>query len=371
MIVHRPPAADGPPSPRIATPGDRRPAPAGPASRSATACSSPATGSARRAGSSDAALASGGGRGEGRGRRAGRRRRRDGDDVFAECRPRLLGVAYGMLGELGEAEDVVQDAWLRWDAADDRRPSATPRRSSSPSRRGWRSTGCGRRAPGARPTSARGCPSRCSSTRTTPDPSRRAIEAEQLSLALLGALERLNPVERAVLVLRDVFDLEYAEIADAVEKTPANCRQIAKRAREHAGDAGPPLRGRRPSRRQRLIEAFMVGGGDRRRRGRRATCSPPTRSCTPTAAASSTPRASRSTARRRSRASSSASSARTTTRTDIDYTPVRVNGDPGRADGRAPTAGADRRPRARARARRRSSTSTSSATRASSHLSHL
>ena len=81
-----------------------------------------------------------------------------------------------------------------------------------------------------------------------PDPADVVAEAEQLSLALLAALERLNPVERAVLLLRDVFDLDYAEIADAVEKTPANCRQIAERAREHVGRAGPPPAGRRPRR---------------------------------------------------------------------------------------------------------------------------
>ncbi len=67
------------------------------------------------------------------------------------------------------------------------------------------------------------------------DPADVVAEAEQLSLALLTALERLNPVERAVLILRDVFDLEYAEIADAVGKTPANCRQVASRARDRVG----------------------------------------------------------------------------------------------------------------------------------------
>jgi len=68
-------------------------------------------------------------------------------------------------------------------------------------------------------------------------------------LALLGALERLDPVERAALVLRDVFDLEYAEIADVLDKTPANVRQITKRAREHAGD---PTRKRPVSEKGRL-----------------------------------------------------------------------------------------------------------------------
>lgn len=176
------------------------------------------------------------------------------EDAFAACRPRLLGIAYGLLGELTEAEDVVQDAWLRWQAADrgavrnaepflvtvttrlavDRLRSARARREVYVGP--W-------------------LPEPLVTDPTTPES--KAIEAERLSLALLGALERLNPVERAVLVLRDVFDLEYAEIADIVEKTPANVRQIAKRAREHAGD---PSR-RRPvdeAERERLANAFLA-----------------------------------------------------------------------------------------------------------------
>ena len=94
---------------------------------------------------------------------------------------------------------------------------------------------------GARATSARGCPSRWSPTHQETRET-HAIEAEELNLALLGALERLNPVERAVLVLRDVFDLEYAEIADAVEKTPANV------ARSPSAPASTPATPRATSR---------------------------------------------------------------------------------------------------------------------------
>jgi RNA polymerase sigma-70 factor, ECF subfamily len=158
-------------------------------------------------------------------------------DAFSACRPRLLGVAYGMLGELGEAEDIVQEAWLRWDAADRsaiRNPEAflvtvTTRlavdRLRSAQRR--RETYVGPWLPEPLVADADGAPD---------DPERIAIEAERLSLALLGALERLNPVERAVLILRDAFDLDYAEIADVVDRSPANVRQIATRARAHAGD---------------------------------------------------------------------------------------------------------------------------------------
>jgi len=179
-------------------------------------------------------------------------------DPFAACRPRLLGIAYGMLGELSEAEDVVQDAWLRWDGADReavRNPEAflvtvTTRLALARLRsaRARREVYVGPWLP--------------EPLLVDPEtPETRAIEAERLSLALLGALERLNPVERAVLVLRDAFDLEYAEIADALDRSPAGVRQIAKRARDRAGDAG---RGREVSEeeRERLAAAFMAASLD-------------------------------------------------------------------------------------------------------------
>jgi deazaflavin-dependent oxidoreductase (nitroreductase family) len=88
-------------------------------------------------------------------------------------------------------------------------------------------------------------------------------EAEQLSLALLAALERLNPVERAVFLLRDVFDFDYSEIAEIVEKREANCRQIARRARARVGE---PRRRFRPTHQEEreLLRAFITAtrGGD-------------------------------------------------------------------------------------------------------------
>jgi RNA polymerase sigma-70 factor (ECF subfamily) len=175
-------------------------------------------------------------------------------DAFAACRPRLLGIAYGILGELTEAEDIVQEAWLRWDRADREAVrnaesflvTVTTRLALDHLRaaRTRREVYVGPWLPEPLVIDAE-------------TPETKTIEAERLSLALLGALERLNPVERAALVLRDVFDLEYAEIADALGKTPANVRQIARRAREHAGD---PTRGSVVSeeQRQRLASAFMA-----------------------------------------------------------------------------------------------------------------
>src|SRR3954468_1766621 len=175
-------------------------------------------------------------------------------DVFAACRPRLLGIAYGLLGELTEAEDVVQDAWLRWEGGDrDAVRNAEPFLVAVTTRLALDRL----RSARARREVYVG-PWLPEPLVTDPEtPESKAIEAERLSLALLGALERLNPTERAVLVLRDVFDLEYAEIADVVEKTPANVRQIAKRAREHAGD---PTRRRSVSEeeQERLATAFLT-----------------------------------------------------------------------------------------------------------------
>jgi RNA polymerase sigma-70 factor (ECF subfamily) len=176
-------------------------------------------------------------------------------EVFEAHRPRLVGIAYGMLGGLAEAEDVVQDAYLRWHEADqaqirsaeaflvtvttrlaiDRLRSARMRRESY----------VGPWLPEPLVADA------------APDPADVVAEAEQLSLALLTALERLNPVERAVLLLRDVFDLDYGEIADVVEKSPANVRQIATRARAHVGDAGRRLTTPTPEEEERLLGAFM------------------------------------------------------------------------------------------------------------------
>jgi RNA polymerase sigma-70 factor, ECF subfamily len=175
-------------------------------------------------------------------------------DAFTACRPRLLGIAYGLLGELTEAEDVVQDAWLRWQGADAeaiRNPEAflvtVTTRLALDRLRSARA----RREVYVGPW----LPEPLLSDPETPET--KAIEAEALDLALLGALERLNPVERAVLVLRDAFDLEYAEIADVLDRTPAGVRQIAKRARDHAGDTSR-RRAVDEEERQRLAEAFMV-----------------------------------------------------------------------------------------------------------------
>ena len=180
-------------------------------------------------------------------------------EVFELNRPRLTAIAYGMLGSWMDAEDVVQDAYLRWTGVDQQAiesPDAfltttTTRlaidllRSARLKREQY--VGPWLPEPRLQPVES--------------DPADVVAEAESLSLSMLFALERLQPVERAVLLLRDVFDYDYSEIADIVAKSPANCRQIAKRAREHAGDTSRSRTTSTVERRiiERYIQAVTTG----------------------------------------------------------------------------------------------------------------
>lgn len=180
-------------------------------------------------------------------------------DVFEAQRQRLTAVAYGMLGQLMDAEDVVQDAYLRWrktDRASVDNPTAflttvTTRlaidRLRSAQRRRETYVGTWLPEPVVREA----------------DPGDIVADAERISLAFLTALERLNPIERAVLLLRDVFDLDYGDVANVIDRSPTNCRQIAARAREHVGDDGRSVR-RSTEREQELLAAFVaaMGAGD-------------------------------------------------------------------------------------------------------------
>jgi RNA polymerase sigma-70 factor (ECF subfamily) len=137
-----------------------------------------------------------------------------------------------MLGTIADAEDVVQEAFARWHEADRsavRSPAAflttvVTRLAIDRLRSAER-----RRVEYVGPWSPEPVVSEF-------DPADVVAEAERLSLALLATLERLNPLERAVFLLRDVFDFDYSEIAAAVDKEGANCRQIARRARARVGE---------------------------------------------------------------------------------------------------------------------------------------
>ena len=201
-------------------------------------------------------------------------------------------LAYSELGDLGEAEDVVQEAWLRLERMD-----ADPIENLD----GWLTTvvarlaldACAPPARAARPTSARGCRSRsCPS-----DPADRVTLDESVSYALLTVLEQLSPAERTAFVLHDVFDVPFGEVAEVVGRTPEAVRQLASRARRHVDRERPRFTASRDEH-ERAV-------GRSRRRSARATSRAWSRSSTrtwsgrPTAAGARSPRASRCAARAR------------------------------------------------------------------------
>lgn len=157
-----------------------------------------------------------------------------GTDVFESHRSLLTGVAYRMLGRVADAEDVVQDAWLRWSSADRtdvRSPRAylvrvTTRLAIDRLRqvRSRRESYVGPWLP--EPVVTDFGP-------TVPDTAERVVLADTVSLAVLVVLESLSPLERAVFVLREAFGLPYAEIAAALGRGEPAVRQLAGRARRH------------------------------------------------------------------------------------------------------------------------------------------
>jgi RNA polymerase sigma-70 factor (ECF subfamily) len=148
--------------------------------------------------------------------------------IFAIVRPRLFGIAYRMLGSTAEAEDIVQDVWMRWqncDRAAVLNASAflvtTTTRvaiNAAQSARSRHETYVGVWLPEPVDTSA--------------DPERGAERGEALGLAVLLMLERLSPTERAAYILREAFDYPYSQIASIVHLTEVNTRQVVSRARK-------------------------------------------------------------------------------------------------------------------------------------------
>jgi RNA polymerase sigma-70 factor (ECF subfamily) len=172
-------------------------------------------------------------------------------DAFEANRGRLKRLAYRMLGSVSEAEDAVQDAWIRWrrapaDVAD---PAAWLVRATT-----------------------RLCLDRLRAAKVEreaykgpwlPEPLIEPLtedpveKAEEVSVAFLLALERLSPLERAVFLLHDVFDQDYAEVAQTLERSEAAVRQLASRAREHVREARPRFTVDR-DRALQLAGAFMA-----------------------------------------------------------------------------------------------------------------
>ena len=176
----------------------------------------------------------------------------DGLSAFESARSRLFGIAYRMLGSVAEAEDVVQDAWTRWQSTDRRVVqdsqaflATTAMRLAInvlQSARMRRETYVGPWFPEPIDTSA--------------DPSVGAERAEALELAVLMLLERLSPAERAAYVLREAFNYPHKEIAEVLRVEEANARQLVTRARQHVTG------GRRArvsdDEQQRLLHAFVA-----------------------------------------------------------------------------------------------------------------
>ena len=170
--------------------------------------------------------------------------------AFEDRRGTMIGLAYRMLGSRAEAEDVVQDAWLRWRTA----PAEVANADAYLNR-----------------VVTRLCLDRLKSARARrevyvgewlPEP---VLDAEalspaddsDLSVAFLLALERLTPLERAAFLLHDVFDTPFSEVASTLGRSEAACRQLAARARSHVKEAKPRYRPT-PEEEKRLTEAFLT-----------------------------------------------------------------------------------------------------------------
>lgn len=175
----------------------------------------------------------------------------DGLSTFANVRSRLFGIAYRMLGSAAEAEDIVQEVWLRWQSTD---------RSVVQDPPAFLAT-----------TATRLCINQARSAHsrhetyvdellpepvdTAADPTLGAERGEALELAVWVLLEKLSPTERAAYVLREAFDYSYRQIAGILQTSEANARQLVSRSRKHIGDRrSAPVSS---AEQRRLLSAFI------------------------------------------------------------------------------------------------------------------
>jgi RNA polymerase sigma-70 factor (ECF subfamily) len=177
---------------------------------------------------------------------------------FEQARPRLLRLAYSELGDLGEAEDVVQEAWLRLERAG---PDGIENLD------GWLTRVVARlaldRLRSARARRETYVGPWLPEPLVSEDPADRVTLDESVSYALLAVLEQLSPAERAAFVLHDVFDVPFAEIAEVVGRTPEAVRQLASRARGHVQRERPRFAASRDEH-DRAVRAFAhaIAEGD-------------------------------------------------------------------------------------------------------------
>ncbi|MEU9355593.1 RNA polymerase sigma-70 factor [Streptomyces griseoloalbus] len=170
---------------------------------------------------------------------------------FLSARPQLFGIAYRVLGSVAEAEDIVQETWLRWQSTD---------RSKVHEPTAFLTTVATRLAINVaqsarvRRESYVG-PWLPEPVNTTQDPHLGAERAEAVELAVLLLLEKLNPVERTAYVLREAFDYPYGRIAEILETSEANSRQLVSRGRKHL--AAERKEAVTPTAHRRLLEVFL------------------------------------------------------------------------------------------------------------------
>jgi RNA polymerase sigma-70 factor (ECF subfamily) len=176
----------------------------------------------------------------------------DAVEVFGAQRRRLFGIAYRMLGTVADAEDVVQETWIRWQNTDHgqiREPAAflatiTTRISINvlQSAHSRRETYIGPWLP--------------EPVNTDDDPALGAERAEALQFAILLTLEKLTPTERAAYILREAFDYPYPRIAEVISSSVVSARQLVSRARAHLGSTKQTTV--EPAHQRRLLEAFLA-----------------------------------------------------------------------------------------------------------------
>ncbi|HEY0943718.1 MAG TPA: RNA polymerase sigma-70 factor [Opitutaceae bacterium] len=179
-------------------------------------------------------------------------------ETFNTHRGLLFGIAYRMLGRVSDAEDMVQDVWLRWQKQD-------AGRIHSP--KAWLVSAMTRRCVDQLRLARREredyygvwLPEPLMPTTTDPEPGAAAELSESLTMAFMMMLESLKPTERAVFLLREVFDYDYADIAAILGKSEANCRQIVRRAKTHLQEpaATRPVTPPTPQARE-LVEHFLA-----------------------------------------------------------------------------------------------------------------
>jgi RNA polymerase sigma-70 factor (TIGR02957 family) len=180
-------------------------------------------------------------------------------EAFEQHRPRLFGIAYRMLGSVADAEDVLQDAWLRWEGTDRARvadPGAYLARTVTNLCLNALTSARARREVYVGPW----LPEPVVTADGALGPMEEAVQRECVSFALLAVLERLSPAERAAYVLREAFAYSPREVAELIGVSEANARQLHSRARAHV--AAEQTREVEAARWQELVSRFLAAARD-------------------------------------------------------------------------------------------------------------